>query len=92
MVRTPEETTWTRQGKKKHEETERRFIVQTVRTHGDESAHLTRILTAAAVTGAHHLVINDDVDAIGPMPPLTEAIIDHGNVYRLQRLRSQSRT
>lgn len=71
---------------------ERRFIVQTVRTHDDETAYLTRILTTATVTGAHHLVIDDDVDAIGPMPSFTEAIIDHGHVYSLQRLGSQSRT
>jgi len=53
---------------------------------------LTRILTAATVTSAHHLVINDDVDAIGPMPSLAEAIIDHGHVYSLQRLGPQSGT
>lgn len=69
-----------------------RFIVQTVHTHDDETAYLTRILTAATVTGAHHLVINDDVDAIGPMPSLADAIIDHGHVYSLQRLGSQSGT
>lgn len=54
--------------------------------------YLTRVLAAAAITGAHHLVINDDVDAIGSMPSLAEAIIDHGHVHCLQRLGSQSGT
>jgi len=69
-----------------------RFIdVQTVRAHDDESArYLTRVLAAAAITGAHHLVVDDDVDAVGPMPPFAHAIIDHGHVHRLQRLGPQS--
>lgn len=53
-----------------------------------KALYLTRVLAAAAVTGAHHLVINDDVDAIGSMPSLAEAIIDHGHVHCLQRLGS----
>jgi len=64
------------------------IIVQTVHAHGDEITYLTRIFAAAAVTGAHHLVVNDDVDAVGAMPPLAEAIIDHGHIHRLQCLGS----
>lgn len=67
-----------------------RFIVQTVRTHDDEIAYLTRVLTATAITGAHHLVINDDVDTIGSMPSLADAIVDHGHIHCLQCLGSQS--
>lgn len=70
--------------------TGRRFIVQTARAHDDETVcYLTRVLAAAAVPGAHHLVINDDVDAVGPMPPFADAIIDHGHVHGLQRLGPQ---
>jgi hypothetical protein len=54
--------------------------------------YLTRILSTASVSSAHHLIIDDDVDAIGFVPPLAESVVDDWHVDGLQGLWPQSRS
>lgn len=54
--------------------------------------HLARILRTFPVTGAHHLVVDDHVYAVGLVPPLALSVVDDRHVDGLQRLRPQPRT
>lgn len=54
--------------------------------------HLARILRSFSVTGAHHLVVDYNVYAVGLVPPLALSVVDDRHVDGLQRLWPQSRT
>ena len=54
--------------------------------------HLAGVLAAAPVAGAHHLVVDDDVDAVALVPLLTQPVVDDGHVHGLQGLGPQART
>jgi len=56
------------------------------------STHLARILRSFPVTGAHHLVVDYNVYAVGLVPPLALSVVDDWYVDGLERLRPQSRT
>lgn len=42
------------------------------------------------VPRTQHLVVDDDADALGPVPPLAHPVVDHGHLHRLQRLGAKS--
>ena len=44
---------------------------------------LARVLASVVVAGAHHLVVDDDPDALVAMPALALAVLDRGNVNNL---------
>jgi hypothetical protein len=44
---------------------------------------LARVLASVVVAGAHHLVVDDDPDALVAMPALALAVVDGGNVNNL---------
>ena len=50
---------------------------------------LTRVLATAVVTSAHHLVVDDHVNPLLPVPLLALPVVDHGHVHHLQGLGSQ---
>jgi len=54
--------------------------------------HLARILGSFPVTGAHHLVVDYNVYAVGLVPPLALSVVNDWYVDGLERLRPQSRT
>lgn len=54
--------------------------------------HLTRVLRPFPVTGAHHLVVDYDVYAVGLVPPLALSVVDDRHVDGLQRFWPQSGT
>ena len=51
---------------------------------------LAAVLASRVVTGADHLVVDDDVDPLLPVPLLTLPVVDHGDIHHLQRLGPQS--
>lgn len=53
------------------------------------TTHLTRVLSAGSVSRAHHLVVDDNVNAVRTMPSLAYPIVDNGHVDGLQCFRSQ---
>lgn len=53
---------------------------------------LAGVLASLIVARAHHLVVDDNVNPVGSMPPLANAIVYYRNVHRLQSLWPQSRT
>jgi len=54
--------------------------------------HLARILRSFPVTGAHHLVVDYNVYAVGLVPPLALSVVNDWYVDGLERLRPQSWT
>ena len=59
---------------------------------GVNRIYLARISSAEPVASAHHLVVNDDVDAFACVPVLALAVINDGNVDHLECFRSDTRT
>ena len=53
-------------------------------------SYLARILATVDVAGAHHLLVDDDVDALLTVPLLTHVAVDDGNVDHLQLLGSDT--
>ena len=47
---------------------------------------LAAVLAAPVVAGTNHLVVDDDVDPLLPVPLLALPVVDHGDVHYLQRL------
>lgn len=45
--------------------------------------YLTGVFATISVSGTHHLVVDDDVDALGLVPVLALAIVDDGHVDHL---------
>lgn len=51
---------------------------------------LARILAPIAVARTEHLLVDDHVDAVLPVPALADAILDHRHIDGLQRLGTQT--
>ena len=49
---------------------------------------LAAVLAPPIVAGAHHLVVDDHVDALVAMPTFTLTIVNHGNVNHLKIVRN----
>jgi hypothetical protein len=58
----------------------------------DSVIYLTGIFAAIPISGAHHFVVDDDVDAFGGVPVLALSVVDDGHIYHLQGLGSNART
>jgi hypothetical protein len=54
--------------------------------------YLAGILTASPVSCTHHLIIDDNIDAVGLVPAFTEAVVYHWHIHSLQSLRTKSGT
>ena len=50
---------------------------------GAAGVPLAGVPAAVVVAGAHHLVVDDDTDALVAMPPLALSVIDGGDIYYL---------
>ena len=53
---------------------------------GPPAVALAAVLASPVVTGTDHLVVDDDVDPLLPVPLLALPVVDHGDVHHLQRL------
>ena len=51
---------------------------------GPARVSLAGVLAAVVVPGADHLVVDDHVDALPPVPPLALPVLDHGHVHHLK--------
>ena len=51
---------------------------------------LAAVLAAPIVAGAHHLVVDDHVDPLLPVPLLALPVVDHGHVHHLECLGPES--
>ena len=56
-----------------------------------ERIYLAGISSTEPVSGAHHFIVNDDVDAFACVPIFALAVVDDGNVDDLQCLGSNAR-
>lgn len=52
---------------------------------------LAGVFAAIAITRAEHLLVDDHIDAILPMPALAYSILNHRHIDSLQRLGTQTR-
>lgn len=52
--------------------------------------HLAGILTPSPISCTHHLIIDDDIDAVGLVPAFTQSIVYHWHIHSLQSLRAKS--
>lgn len=50
---------------------------------------LARVLATVAIARAEHLLVDDHVDAVLPVPALADSVLDHGHIHGLQRLGTQ---
>ena len=57
---------------------------------GTPRVPLTAVFAPAVVAGAHHLVVDDHVDALVAMPTFTLTIVNHGNVNHLKIIKKIS--
>ena len=46
---------------------------------------LAGVLAAVVIPSAHHLVVDDDIDALVPMPLLALSVVYHRDVHHLQQ-------
>ena len=45
---------------------------------------LARVLAPVVVAGAHHLVVNDHINALVSVPTLALAVVNHRNIHSLK--------
>lgn len=53
--------------------------------------YLAGVPPSVLVPGAHHLVVDADVDALLPVPRLAHRVVDHRHVHELQHFRTELR-
>lgn len=54
--------------------------------------NLTGVFSTATVSCTHHFIVDDDIDSVRLVPPLTQAIVDDGHIHSLQGFWSETRT
>jgi len=58
---------------------------------GSSGVALAGVLAPVAVSRTEHLLVDDHVDPVLPMPALADPVFDHGHIHRLERLGTQPR-